>query len=496
MKKLSIIICFLAAYLGMSAQTEDKTVIVVSDWHLSDYRSMEPGHFYATTVSNVALIVQFINNIIDGKMECDVLVLNGDIFELWRTPADVFMIADESSRILTDAEYLLKIRECNEVVFSALEKLRKSGVDIVYLPGNHDMQISESDLETAFPGLFSTSYDTRATGIYEPFGPGSAVAIEHGNRYEYFNAPYPHGKLGPDNVEEYSVLAPGYFVTKLSATAAVYSQMQAKAKKSLYSYKAGTDETENDSTNRAMVMSFWNAIHAGIGSPFFTVRARTDGVGNEENPECRWEDYAVSMTNNPSLFPYSWTEENWNKRCELNNVPKAVPFADAMLSAVFYDYTTEWAFSQRLSNRELPTLICVFGHTHKASLATRHEDVKGDVIYLNEGQWVDEMNTCTFGVIHYSADMHQYSVELRHFTSDCKNVLDDCRYLYVPDNNVMRSTDGELVFKAKSMLTDGTSDIRNIVSVQDAHTVKRLIDGKIVIMRNGVPYRVTGQKCN
>ena len=52
---------------------ENNTIIVVSDFHLK---------FYETTEENNSKVLKFLRSII-GK--ADVLILNGDIFDLWYT---------------------------------------------------------------------------------------------------------------------------------------------------------------------------------------------------------------------------------------------------------------------------------------------------------------------------------------------------------------------------------------------------------------------------
>lgn len=453
------------AAMSTQAQTADKTIIITSDWHLSDSRSFDADCYYAWTDKNQERILLLLNDLAARKDQWDVLALDGDIFELWRTPVDRYMTADAQGNVIDDVKYLGRIKEWNKSIFTALEQLRADGKEIVYTPGNHDLTVSKEDVETAFPGLFTCAYDAPGTGIYEPFGEGTAVAIEHGNRYEYFNAPYQHGEFGTVGVESTALLAPGYFTSKLGASATVADTGIQAAKAAKAAAKdTEEEEFESDGFNRMYLASIWNAIRAGVGSPSFNVKTRIDGIGTAEWDSCRWQDYAVSATNNPLLFKDSWTVENWKKRQQLNKVPVYIPLKTSLLSAFLPDVYDELAYTERLCNTELPTLICVWGHSHDKRLTSRHDPVKGDVIYLNDGAWVDKTKVVTYGVIRYTAANRQYAVELRKYEADGNDALIDCKYLYVPENNATRLPDGTWQFRAKAMLVDG--DATDISDVQ------------------------------
>lgn len=471
MKKIILTTILAAAtMMGASAQTADKTVVITSDWHLSDARSFDTNCYYAWTDKNQSRILSHLNQLKADRDQWDVLVLNGDIFEFWRSPVDRYMVADADGNVLNDVEYLGLIRQQNAAIFEVLEQLHADGKEIVYLPGNHDVTVSAKDIESAFPGLFTCSFDTEGTGIYEPFGTNTAVAIEHGNRYEYFNAPYQHGVFGSSNTESTSLLPPGYFTSKLGATATVYGQSLKSIVSSVRARQTdATGSDDNDADNRTYLASLWNAVRAGAGSPSYTVKTRIDGVGTVECDSCKWSDYAVSQTNNPSLFKDSWTVENWKKRCELNKVPVYLPLQTSLLSAAFSDTFDELAYTERLTNTALPTLICVWGHSHVKVLTTRHDATKGDVVYLNEGAWVDDTRVCTYGVIRYTAAAHRYAVELRQYDADGSDRLLDCRYLYVPENNVKSLPDGTLQFESKAVLLDD-ADVTGIQQITENAT--------------------------
>lgn len=505
MKKIILSMLFAAAaFMGVTAQTTDKTIVITSDWHLSDARSYDANCYYAWTDLFQGRILDFLNMLSDKKDTWDELVLDGDIFEFWRSPVDKFMTADEDGKVLDDVEYLKRIKKNNAQIFDALEVLHNEGKKIVYLPGNHDLNVSQAELEKVFDGLFDYAFDTDATGIYEPFGEGSPVVIEHGSRYEYFNSPYPHGGLGTADetkygplgtvtVESTSTLPPGYFTAEIDASATVLQNtakaLAAKAKNSL-ELTAATEE-ETDSGNYSLISLFWEAIHAGRDIPSYTVKTRIDGIGTAQYDSCVWKNYAVFGKNNPRLFPDSWKVDNWKKRCELNKVPVYIPFPKALLASGFMAEYDNVAFYERLQTDKVPSLICVWGHSHKKQLITRHDANKGDVLYLNDGAWVDGAGTCNYGVIRYTADNHQYAVELRQFDSDSpkhssgttrttdaviKDILYDCRYIYVPENNSTKLSDGTWQFNAKAVLLDPEiTGINEISNGNTAETSKKAI---------------------
>ena len=74
---LSIALLLGGLNAGAQESMSSKTVVIASDWHLSDIRSVEGG--WSLTERNQVRIEKFLHHLEDTKDAWDVLVLNGYI---------------------------------------------------------------------------------------------------------------------------------------------------------------------------------------------------------------------------------------------------------------------------------------------------------------------------------------------------------------------------------------------------------------------------------
>lgn len=439
---LSIALLLGGLNAGAQESMSSKTVVIASDWHLSDIRSVEGG--WSLTERNQVRIEKFLHHLEDTKDAWDVLVLNGDIFELWRTPASVLMQADDKGAVLSNAQYIARIADHNKSIFDTLYRLRDVGKELVYLPGNHDMTVKDEDLALALPDLFVTKYDTPSTGVFFPM---EEVAIEHGNRYEVFNSPDPISHLDKEGMPDGFVIPPGFFTAKLGATAAVLQ-------KQLGDVSVGNTvrrvDAAQDILNKALYTTFWATIAQNAEVTSLSVMTGVDGY----NAICRWGDYSTTADHESALFKDCWKQSVWESRCEMNKVPVVPSFSDALMASVDMDICDNMAFLERLNNEQQPSVICVFGHTHRKLIDVRHDDLKGDVIYMNVGAWVDDHEDTSFGVVTYDVDSHVYTVSLNECGKDGKVTVRDERRLYVPESFVVKDGDGWIFSGEKCRLMD------------------------------------------
>ncbi|MGD9817731.1 MAG: metallophosphoesterase [Desulfomonilaceae bacterium] len=166
--------------------------IVISDIHLSDgneYSSFSPPD------SNYLTFL--LNAICDKSFRVEELVLLGDVFDLWLYPVDVVpsTVGD--------------IIKANSSIKEAIERCVKSIPKVYLLKGNHDMRVTEKDLEP-----FDSGGENRIrlidTDCYKKKHDGMRH-FEHGHKADMFNA---EPEIGEDTIGGYPL---GYFLTRLTA---------------------------------------------------------------------------------------------------------------------------------------------------------------------------------------------------------------------------------------------------------------------------------------
>ena len=485
-KTLLFLSMLLMAFSTTVAADEQKelTVVITSDWHIGDARSAKLG--WSSVTKNNARIAKFLQSLYDTKDDWDVLVLNGDIFEFWRSPADTYMQADEDGNIMSTADYIKQIVAYNKSVFDNLQALRDAGKEIIYLNGNHDMSLTTTDIEEALPGLFNLQYvtaDAPGLGLYEP---AQNLAIEHGHRYEYFNAPDPLVRRNLSSLPETFNVASGMFITKIDATkaqsnanAAQTKEASAKAarcqalRQQLIDFidksdnaTAATDDDATISQNKTTLMMAWAFIAAfeGINPQSQDLSMKVGLAGCNET--LTWDYYFpdISKQTGGKLYDNSWLPSVWEERCKLNKTPSTPNFMVSVAAAEAWELCDSFAIKQRLINPQLPTAVCVFGHTHEKIVRQHTDPVKGDVLYLNIGAWLDNVTTTNYGVVKYSPasglqQTNDYTVALWQFDEDGTATEKDKRIVHVPTDYATQNSDGTWTLSGKKAYIDVVTEI-------------------------------------
>jgi UDP-2,3-diacylglucosamine pyrophosphatase LpxH len=260
--------------------------------------------------------------------------------------------------------------EANFPIVEALKKLAAKGI-LTYVPGNHDMPFSTSDLamtkqfiEDEFPGIKYICDPYVPTGVYRS---GKLVA-EHGSHYCLFNAPDTWTNTP-------SFLPIGYFISRLVA------------------YKIS--KTGTDQNVRVILENFFEQF---FHLPIF-VKAMFNAIASDANLQA---DDLIKMTENLS-FPhtvgdigtfYENLTENWEQNRQDIDWKQAAEYDGVgdLSQAAIDTYFPRFDLGQN---------IVIFGHTHKAVLRAYPEndpsgpdayinpDFPRGAIYANCGTWVD-----------------------------------------------------------------------------------------------------------
>ena len=172
--------------------------VFVSDIHMSAGRSVSAGR-YAYDWLDATKARAFAAFLKDLRARDDVreVVVLGDLFDLWVCPVDEVPITIRE--IVRAKKNAVVVRE-----FNALAEAKP----VVYLPGNHDMQVTKADLAEYFPRVIFGG-----AGVFDSVFRSGRLRAEHGSAHAMFNAPDPYNGGG-------ARLPLGYYISRVAATKA------------------------------------------------------------------------------------------------------------------------------------------------------------------------------------------------------------------------------------------------------------------------------------
>ena len=174
-------------------------VFVTSDWHLGGSRDKDCCDDLKLG-SSIFRAVPQLTGFLDSVQSCAEsfdgethLVLNGDIVDFlapnpengyapvaWQNDAAIIQneLDDIASRFVGDD---------GRGPFVALRDLAQSGVQIIVLLGNHDVELCLPQVRSKFVELIGSSGNVRFIFDGEAYTCGKLL-VEHGNQYDRFNA--------------------------------------------------------------------------------------------------------------------------------------------------------------------------------------------------------------------------------------------------------------------------------------------------------------------
>ena len=342
---------------------EQRTLIAcISDVHMGDPRAVE--NHYSWFGKNADALVNFLEFIYRSDDVKEVAIL-GDLFDEWMVPYTVSPI-DPESGINNSDDYFKAIAnsETNKPVFDKLRAIAHSSeIDLLYVPGNHDMLLTQSTLKEIIPGIIWKGDSTRI-GKYQPV---DGIIMEHGHRYDFFNCPQP--LVNPSHI-----LPPGYFITRLYAaglesnTPDLYKENMSNkgSAEFLTAWSLAILYTLNDFNMDMPDLNANNILMGGI-----------DGYSNPFSFIGAQNMYAANI------------EDLWPQTQTVNEVPFPLTVFAALLNGVeLYDAALIEYMQQ--STALDPYKIVAFGHSHNPELLVHPPGNKFTSIYANTGSWIDE----------------------------------------------------------------------------------------------------------
>lgn len=359
-------------------------IIIISDIHMGDQRSKTGLYGWFNT--NSANLVGFLN-FVRQMPNVRELVINGDLFDEWVAPMD-----SDTFNGVSQSEFVDMIVAANKSVVDAINTIIRDGnISVTYVPGNHDMLVKSKDMQRVFPGISEARDNVQGLGAYTPLD-HPEIIIEHGHRYDFFNAPDPISNRSITKTD--SITPPGFFVTKIATTSDLESG------KSTFYREQLTDAAENQ--YQYYYLSYWAAWELIMAQK--PVQESWDDKIIKTGIDGYTETYAIHdlvpyyQENNSPLEVnlYKGIEDTWDERQSKNNVPVTIPLDIALLAGAFNPALDAQSIYQYFTNPSSNRRIVIFGHTHHAIMFSTDDHQ----IYANTGTWVDHGNpSCTFVVI-------------------------------------------------------------------------------------------------
>lgn len=172
-----------------------RELFVISDLHLGGKPGVDGQRGFCIN-THVPVLVQFLQALTARAQSADrtvELVINGDFFDFLAEETVAGAHGPWSSFMADPAEALRAyrcIRQRVQPFFDALGGLLQAGAELTVLIGNHDLELSLPDVRREFLGDLGAPRGGSVRFVYdgEAYTPSPLVLIEHGNRYDGFNA--------------------------------------------------------------------------------------------------------------------------------------------------------------------------------------------------------------------------------------------------------------------------------------------------------------------
>lgn len=343
-------------------------IVALSDVHMGEDRAADKGYCWFTDNSDALLA--FVTGL-RGNDAVRELVILGDLFDEWLVP---YAREPYDPPVADDRDYFFSVRNArkNTDIMDVIADIAGGGlIAVTYVHGNHDMLLTQDVFADLAPGAaFMGTPD--GLGIYRPV---DGVAMEHGHRYDFFNAPQPLANPG-------HILPPGYFVSRLWA-----SGMEA-------TFAAGGNSLEVpprfgdfeiafpaawDLTVFYTEQHFPDLVHPDLTQPVILM----SGIDGYPGP--------YSFDGAKDMYVNGNIEANW----PATQVQNQVNMEESVFEAIVNGQSNldEAARIQYIENGALAPRVhvAVFGHTHDPMMETfprLSKNVTG--IYANTGSWVNQ----------------------------------------------------------------------------------------------------------
>ncbi len=367
---------------------ERNQIVVISDIHLGADLA------YAECSDNLPHLEEFLNRVrFSGNVK--ELVIAGDLLDEWFVPANI-----DTYQGKDQADFVRRIAAANKGVIDVLKKIiREKRILVTYVPGNHDLTISQASVELILPGINQARDPELGLGTYSPKG-HPYIAIEHGHRYNFFCAPDP---VSNQDIAPGTISPPGYFFTRIAALFVAQGHPDKAADTLPEVTRNATGDESQD-----LLFAYWKMWDWTLKN--FRILNKYDEQLIVTNVDGFTGTYAVE-----DLVPYQETpggfidldlyngiQDTWLQRQTHNRVQVPIPTLQAIAGAALSTQTDAQAATQYFLNPRSTVRIVVFGHSHDARIQSSFDHLQQKSIYVNSGTWIDnnpDKTTMNFVVI-------------------------------------------------------------------------------------------------
>ena len=347
--------------LNSVGSTQRNSIACISDIHMGDSRAVSGN--YCWFGKNAKALESFLDSIISGN-NVRVLVILGDLFDEWLVPYTVSPI-DSNLGINNTKDYFLAIAgsPTNSLIFDKLRAIAlNEEIELVYVPGNHDMLMTQNIMEEIIPGV-TWAGDVAGLGKYSPV---NGIIMEHGHRYDFFNCPHSLVNSG-------HMLPPGYFISRLYAQglSEQTNNKEALASEGSFEFRA------------AWTIAFlYCLLNFDMDMPLMdSANILMGGIDSYSNP--------FSFNGVEEMYAAN-IEDFWSATQVQNAVP--VPI-ECCLQAIWNGHSDLFgaATTEYLEQPPAPTTykVVAFGHTHEPMLKVYPPGNQYTSIYANSGSWIN-----------------------------------------------------------------------------------------------------------
>lgn len=310
----------------MTSSATKQQIVVLSDIHIG---TNAPTCWYQKNVHEKPLL-RILDWVCQNKSTIKELVLAGDVVDTWTYP---FSVKPPS---------FADIAASNPAIFGPSGGLARAldalGGAVTYIPGNHDMQVSDKDVaKIVSPGGHRLRFAASALR----FG---KLEILHGHQFTLFNA--------PDSTTPLAPLPVGHFVTRIISTS---------IQKTLPAGKTVADLPDQGNPNGVD----WSSIigHVLLKGDFSLASALLDGIAGQAKVS-QTDPILLADGTTTTLAKVKGLYQNlFSRWIQLNGGGE-----DGLLvasKAALADYNSSfmgWFAQQHAFNNNLNTVI--LGHTH------------------------------------------------------------------------------------------------------------------------------------
>ena len=349
---------------GNTNDTIQRTLIAcISDIHCGDERATNGN--YSWFGKNADALEKFLDFIKNNEKVKELVIL-GDLFDEWMVPYE-FSPFDSAVNITSSKEYFHAIANSptNKPVFDKMREIISEGeIDIIYVPGNHDMLITKDVIDEIIPGAL---WKGDATGLGK-YNPVDKILMEHGHRYDFFNCPQPL-------VNDGHILPPGYFVSRLYAAGLA----------------ARKPQTMKQSQSTAGDAEFITAWTVAFGYTIGTFMMDVDTIPMDSNIVLMngIDNYSSSVSFDGARDMYAANiEELWPNTQVINNVPIPLSVFLAIVNGTYLYGGVIYEFLLDFLAPNAPKIVA-FGHSHQPELKVFPFEHYYTGIYANSGSWLD-----------------------------------------------------------------------------------------------------------